>query len=84
MASQLGHAEFAKAQLSSTALSLADALIPGLLGIAREFPIVGPLAGVALMFHRNLKSASANQAEFARLKEQVDLALSWCREVSRG
>ena len=64
------------------ASAAAEALIPGLLSIAREFPLVGPFAGVLLKLYRTLKQVEVNSACFDALKEQADLGLSWLQDIA--
>jgi hypothetical protein len=63
-------------------MAAAEALIPGLLTIAREFPLIGPFAGVALQFYRGFKNSRDNKTHFAKLKEQIDLGIGWVREIA--
>ena len=64
------------------AQAAAEALLPGILSLAREFPLLGPFAGVLLQFYRVYKTMGANAAAYSDLKEQVDLGADWIREIA--
>ena len=78
---QFGHTSFMQAQASRTAMAAAEALIPGVLSIAREFPIIGPCAGVLLQFFKSVQQTRCNQQELTRLKEQCHIGVSWILEM---
>ena len=54
---------------------IVKAAIPGVLSLAKEFPFVGPAAGIVLDFYRQYESMSANKEAFKGLKEQCDFSM---------
>ena len=70
------------ASATGAAAAAAEALLPGILSVARELPILGPCAGVLLQFYRVYKTVGANAAAYEGLKEQVDLGADWIREIA--
>ena len=61
----------ASALVSPELAELALACIPGLLGLAKEVPIVGPVAGVLLKFYKAFQGMQGNVEAFADLHKEV-------------
>ena len=61
---------------------VAEALLPGLLSIAREFPVMGPCAGIMLQFYRAFQQMRYNQGAYFHLMDQCDRGVDWIREIS--
>lgn len=66
----------------STALEMANAFVPGLLGVAREIPVFGPIAGVLLKCRQCFARMTANKDALSGLQDQLVFAGRLIKQVS--
>ena len=66
---------------SEELLELAGVFLPGVLEVASSVPWVGPVAGILLKFYNAFKGMQDNMEAFVELKDRLDDAVLWLREV---
>jgi uncharacterized protein YoxC len=66
----------------SRALEMANAFVPGLLGVAREIPVFGPIAGVLLKCHQCFARMTANKEALSGLQDQLVFAGRLIKQVA--